>query len=80
MQPSWDCPICGTNEAMREEPRLHGNHDWACYVCGAKGWGEPMDWDYLSEPTSEQFIHGHRDPDGPAWRAHAHLDGGETDA
>jgi len=78
-RPRWDCPICGSNESMRETPNLSGDHDWECWDCGSKGWGEPMDWDYLSEPHSRHFINGHREPDGPAFRAFAYVDEGDDD-
>ena len=66
-RPSWDCPICGTHEAMSKRPNLLTPPDWECMVCRTWGWGNPMDWEYLSEPsdTLGNPMTGPRTPDGP---------------
>jgi len=66
--PSWDCPYCGTSEALVELPNLRGDHDWECRVCGLRAWGEPTNWDKFD--TS--ILHYHGTPRG-------HL-AGDTDA
>ena len=69
-RPTWDCPICGTHESMAKRPNLRTPPDWACRVCGTKGWGEPMNWEYLSEPTTPcGTMTGHKTADGPVWEA-----------
>jgi len=70
-KPSWDCPICGTHESMAKRPNLKTPPDWECRVCGTYGWGDPMDWEYLSEPHDTQGspMTGHKQPDGPVAEA-----------
>jgi len=64
-RPTWDCPICGGNEAMRERPNCKTPPSWECLRCGTYGWGGPMEWDYLSEPSTQTGRRaGHRTPDG----------------
>jgi len=50
-RPSWDCPECGTHEALNKLPNLRDDHDWECFVCGLRAYGEPMDWDQLDRQT-----------------------------
>jgi len=69
-RPSWDCPICGASEGLSERPTMRQPPDWECLNCGTYAWGEPMDWEYLSNPTSDLGVMtGHREPDGPRWQA-----------
>lgn len=71
-RPSWDCPICGGSEGMTKRPNMESPPNWECFNCGCLGWGEPRDWEYLSEPTSKHGImSGHKTPDGPRWDAPA---------
>lgn len=57
VRPSWDCPVCGTHEGATKMPNLRGDHDWECFNCGSKLWGEPMDWERVDRgpwaPKSE---------------------------
>lgn len=48
-RPTWDCPACGVSEGATKMPNLDGDHDWECFNCGSKFWGEPMEWSKIEE-------------------------------
>jgi len=53
---TWDCPVCGTNEAMTERLNMRGDHDWECMVCFSRAWGEPMEFNRIEEGGYEPTV------------------------
>jgi len=39
-----DCPYCGGNESLTDQPNCRGQHDWECHRCNVRAYGTPGDW------------------------------------